>query len=105
MVQLFDLNNNSSAETKKQCNSYDTMQDKFVELSFRSVRRTIPDIYICNLAMADLVHVLGMPFLIHQWARGGEWVLGSTLCTITTSLDSCNQFACCAIMAAMSLDR
>ncbi|XP_055491859.1 melanin-concentrating hormone receptor 2 [Leucoraja erinacea] len=71
----------------------------------RSVRRTIPDIYICNLAMADLVHVLGMPFLIHQWARGGEWVLGSTLCTITTSLDSCNQFACCAIMAAMSLDR
>ncbi|XP_051881080.1 melanin-concentrating hormone receptor 2 [Pristis pectinata] len=71
----------------------------------RSVRRTIPDIYICNLAVADLVHVIGMPFLIHQWARKGEWVLGSTVCTIITSLDSCNQFACCAIMTAMSLDR
>ncbi|XP_067839949.1 melanin-concentrating hormone receptor 2 [Heptranchias perlo] len=71
----------------------------------RSVRKTIPDIYICNLAVADLVHIIGMPFLIHQWARGGEWVFGSTLCTIITSLDSCNQFACCAIMTAMSLDR
>ncbi|XP_038655445.1 melanin-concentrating hormone receptor 2 isoform X2 [Scyliorhinus canicula] len=71
----------------------------------RSVQKTIPDIYICNLAVADLVHVIGMPFLIHQWAQGGEWVFGSTLCTIITSLDNCNQFSCCAIMTAMSLDR
>ncbi|XP_030051518.1 melanin-concentrating hormone receptor 2 isoform X2 [Microcaecilia unicolor] len=71
----------------------------------RSRRKTIPDIYICNLAVADLVHVVGMPFLIHQWARSGEWVFGSPLCTIITSLDTCNQFACSAIMTAMSLDR
>ncbi|XP_072405731.1 melanin-concentrating hormone receptor 2 isoform X2 [Chiloscyllium punctatum] len=71
----------------------------------RSVRKTIPDIYICNLAVADLVHIIGMPFLIHQWAQGGKWVFGSTLCTTITSLDSCNQFSCCAIMTAMSLDR
>ncbi|CAH2252496.1 melanin-concentrating hormone receptor 2 [Pelobates cultripes] len=71
----------------------------------RSRRKTIPDIYICNLAVADLVHIIGMPFLIHQWARGGEWVFGSALCTIITSLDTCNQFACTAIMTAMSLDR
>nr|XP_033795887.1 melanin-concentrating hormone receptor 2 isoform X2 [Geotrypetes seraphini] len=71
----------------------------------RSRRKTIPDIYICNLAVADLVHVIGMPFLIHQWARSGEWVFGSPLCTIITSLDTCNQFACSAIMTAMSLDR
>ncbi|KAG8444729.1 hypothetical protein GDO86_009774 [Hymenochirus boettgeri] len=71
----------------------------------RSRRKTIPDIYICNLAIADLVHIIGMPFLIHQWARGGEWVFGGPLCTIITSLDTCNQFACTAIMTAMSLDR
>ncbi|XP_043920950.1 melanin-concentrating hormone receptor 2 [Protopterus annectens] len=71
----------------------------------RSRRKTIPDIYICNLAVADLVHIIGMPFLIHQWARGGAWVFGSALCTIITSLDTCNQFACSAIMTAMSLDR
>ncbi|XP_069462638.1 melanin-concentrating hormone receptor 2 isoform X2 [Ambystoma mexicanum] len=70
-----------------------------------SRRKTIPDIYICNLAIADLVHIIGMPFLIHQWARGGEWVFGSPLCTIITTLDTCNQFACSAIMTAMSLDR
>ncbi|NXP45285.1 MCHR2 protein, partial [Heliornis fulica] len=71
----------------------------------RTQKKTIPDIYICNLAVADLVHIIGMPFLIHQWARGGEWVFGSPLCTIITSLDTCNQFTCSAIMTAMSLDR
>ncbi|CAM4532738.1 unnamed protein product [Lepidochelys olivacea] len=71
----------------------------------RSRKKTIPDIYIGNLAVADLVHIIGMPFLIHQWARGGEWVFGSPLCTIITSLDTCNQFACSAIMTVMSLDR
>ncbi|XP_066478821.1 melanin-concentrating hormone receptor 2 [Tiliqua scincoides] len=71
----------------------------------RSRKKSIPDIYICNLAVADLVHITGMPFLIHQWALGGEWVFGSPLCTIITSLDTCNQFACSAIMTVMSLDR
>ncbi|NXL09540.1 MCHR2 protein, partial [Mesembrinibis cayennensis] len=71
----------------------------------RTRKKTIPDIYICNLAVADLVHIIGMPFLIHQWARGGEWVFGSPFCTIITSLDTCNQFTCSAIMTAMSLDR
>ncbi|XP_028834887.1 melanin-concentrating hormone receptor 2 isoform X2 [Denticeps clupeoides] len=60
---------------------------------------------MCNLAVADLVHVTVMPFLIHQWARGGHWVFGSTLCTIITSMDNCNQVACAAVMTAMSLDR
>ncbi|KAM6432678.1 melanin-concentrating hormone receptor 2 [Rhynochetos jubatus] len=71
----------------------------------RTRKKTIPDIYICNLAIADLVHITVMPFLTHQWARGGEWVFGSPLCTIITSLDTCNQFTCSAIMTAMSLDR
>uniref|UniRef100_A0A8V5GAE6 Uncharacterized protein n=1 Tax=Melopsittacus undulatus TaxID=13146 RepID=A0A8V5GAE6_MELUD len=71
----------------------------------RTQRKTIPDIYICNLAIVDLVHITGMPFLTHQWACGGEWVFGSPLCTIITSLDTCNQFMCSAIMTTMSLDR
>ncbi|KAM9563193.1 LOW QUALITY PROTEIN: melanin-concentrating hormone receptor 2 [Guaruba guarouba] len=66
-------------------------------------RKTIPDIYICNLAIADLVHIIALPFLTHQ-AHGGEWVFGR-LCTIITSLDTCNQFTCSDIMTAMSLDR
>ncbi|KAM5326227.1 LOW QUALITY PROTEIN: melanin-concentrating hormone receptor 2 [Glossophaga mutica] len=65
----------------------------------------ISGIYICNLAVADPVHVTGLPFLIHQWAWVGEWVLQGHLYTIITSLDTCNQFACSAIMTAMSVDR
>lgn len=74
-------------------------------LSCRSAKKTVPDVYVGNLAVADLVHVTVMPFLIHQWARGGHWVFGSSLCTIITSLDNCNQVACAAVMTAMSLDR
>ncbi|KAM6207031.1 LOW QUALITY PROTEIN: melanin-concentrating hormone receptor 2 [Sarcoramphus papa] len=70
----------------------------------RTWKKTIPDICICNLTIADLVHIISTPFLIHQWARGGE-VFGSPLCAIITSLDTCNQFTCSAIMIAMSLDR
>lgn len=83
--------------------------NKFFLFSFfffcRSAKKTVPDVYVGNLAVADLVHVTVMPFLIHQWARGGHWVFGSTLCTIITSLDNCNQVACAAVMTAMSLDR
>ena len=57
----------------------------------------IPDIFICSLAVADLVHIIGMPFIIYQWAWG-QWVFGGPLCRIITSLDTCNQFACHAIM-------
>ncbi|KFV90530.1 Melanin-concentrating hormone receptor 2, partial [Fulmarus glacialis] len=71
----------------------------------RTQKRTIPYIYNCNLVIADLVHIISMTFLIHQWARGGEWVFGSPLCTIITSLDACRQFTCSAIVTAMSLDR
>lgn len=71
----------------------------------RTTKKTIPDVYVCNLAVADVVHVTVMPFLIHQWARGGHWVFGSTLCTIITSIDNCNQVACSTLMTTLSLDR
>ncbi|NXK77922.1 MCHR2 protein, partial [Amazona guildingii] len=72
---------------------------------FRTQRKTIPDIYICNLAIADLIHIIAMPFLTHQRAHGGQWAFGSPLCTIITPLDTCNQFTCSDIMTPMSLDR
>uniref|UniRef100_A0A8C6DJ06 Melanin-concentrating hormone receptor 2 n=1 Tax=Moschus moschiferus TaxID=68415 RepID=A0A8C6DJ06_MOSMO len=78
----------------------------FPSMSFGSRKKTIPDIFICTLAVAGLVHIIGMPFLIHQWARGGQWVLGGgPLCRIITSLDTCNQFACRAILTVVSVDR
>ena len=65
----------------------------------------IPDIFICSLAVADLVHIIGMSFIIYQWVWGGQWVFGGPLCRIITSLDTCNQFAYHAIMTVMSVDR
>ncbi|XP_026699940.1 melanin-concentrating hormone receptor 2 [Athene cunicularia] len=67
----------------------------------RTQKKTLPDTSICNLAIADLSPITGMPFLIHQWAHGGKWVFIRPLHTIITSLDTCNQFTCSVIITAM----
>lgn len=54
--------------------------------------------------MADVVHITGMPFLIHQRLHGGDWIFGNTLCATITSLDICNQFTGSAVMTTMCLD-
>uniref|UniRef100_A0A8C5UFA7 G-protein coupled receptors family 1 profile domain-containing protein n=1 Tax=Malurus cyaneus samueli TaxID=2593467 RepID=A0A8C5UFA7_9PASS len=58
--------------------------------NFISPKENYPGIHIWNLAIAGLVHIIGMLFLIPQRACGGEEEFGSPLCTIITSLDTGN---------------
>lgn len=37
---------------------------------------SVPDIFIINLSMVDLLFLLGMPFLIHQLLGNGAWHFG-----------------------------
>nr|XP_060640409.1 melanin-concentrating hormone receptor 1-like [Anolis sagrei ordinatus] len=66
---------------------------------------SVPDIFIVNLSMVDLLFLLGMPFLIHQLLGNGAWQFGETMCTIITALDANSQFTSTYILTAMSLDR
>ncbi|XP_053132364.1 melanin-concentrating hormone receptor 1-like isoform X1 [Hemicordylus capensis] len=65
----------------------------------------VPDIFIINLSMVDLLFLLGMPFLIHQLLGNGAWHFGETMCTIITALDANSQFTSTYILTAMSIDR
>ncbi|KAG9343906.1 hypothetical protein JZ751_013293 [Albula glossodonta] len=68
-------------------------------------RQTVPDIFIFNLSIVDLLILLGMPFLIHQLVGNGSWRFGATMCTLITALDSNSQIVSTYILTVMTLDR
>ncbi|TKS91515.1 Melanin-concentrating hormone receptor 1 [Collichthys lucidus] len=68
-------------------------------------QHTVPDIFIFSLSIADLLFLLGMPFLIHQLVGNGSWCFGGTMCTVITALDSNSQIVSTYILTVMTLDR
>ncbi|KAM8771852.1 melanin-concentrating hormone receptor 1 [Acanthopagrus schlegelii] len=68
-------------------------------------KQTVPDIFILNLSIVDLLFLFGMPFLIHQLLGNGTWHFGEAMCTVITALDSNSQIVSTYILTAMTLDR
>ncbi|XP_048411242.1 melanin-concentrating hormone receptor 1-like isoform X2 [Stegostoma tigrinum] len=68
-------------------------------------KHTVPDIFIFNLSLVDLLFLLGMPFLIHQLVGNGTWHFGAAMCTIITTMDSHSQITSTYILTVMSFDR
>ncbi|XP_061584794.1 melanin-concentrating hormone receptor 1 [Cololabis saira] len=68
-------------------------------------KQTVPDIFILNLSIVDLLFLLGMPFLIHQLLGNGTWHFGAAMCRVITALDSNSQIVSTYILTAMTLDR
>ncbi|TFK07304.1 tRNA pseudouridine(38/39) synthase-like [Platysternon megacephalum] len=57
----------------------------------------VPDIFIINLSVMDLLFPLGMPFMIHQLMGNRIWHFGETM-------DANCQFTSTYILTAMSID-
>ncbi|XP_054634006.1 melanin-concentrating hormone receptor 1 [Dunckerocampus dactyliophorus] len=68
-------------------------------------KQTVPDVFILNLSIVDVLFLLGMPFLIHQLLGNGTWRFGAAMCTVITALDSNSQIVSTYILTAMTLDR
>ncbi|XP_077173084.1 somatostatin receptor type 5 [Paroedura picta] len=66
--------------------------------------KTVTNIYILNLAVADVLFMLGLPFLATQNAIS-YWPFGSFLCSLVTAFDGINQFTSIFCLTVMSLDR
>ncbi|XP_007528130.1 somatostatin receptor type 5 [Erinaceus europaeus] len=66
--------------------------------------KTVTNIYILNLAVADVLFMLGLPFLATQYAVS-YWPFGSFLCRLVTTLDGINQFTSIFCLTVMSVDR
>ncbi|XP_048369076.1 melanin-concentrating hormone receptor 1-like [Sphaerodactylus townsendi] len=68
-------------------------------------QKVVSDIYILNLAVADLLFLVGMPFIIHQLLQEQGWVFGDFLCWAATTIDLNNQFSSVAIVTLLCIDR
>ncbi|TRY56345.1 hypothetical protein DNTS_034958 [Danionella cerebrum] len=68
-------------------------------------KQTVPDIFIFNLSVVDLLFLLGMPFLIHQLLGNGSWCFGATMCKVISAIDSNSQTVSTYILTVMTLDR
>lgn len=67
--------------------------------------KTIANIYIFNLAMADLLCLATLPLWAAYYAYGYNWLFGSVMCKISSSVLSLNMFASIFFITCMSMDR
>ncbi|XP_066279232.1 somatostatin receptor type 5-like [Branchiostoma lanceolatum] len=66
--------------------------------------RTVANSYILNLAIADELLLLSMPFLSVGYVTW-DWPFGPVMCKLVFSADSVNMFASVFCLTAMSIDR
>ncbi|XP_068605642.1 somatostatin receptor type 2-like [Brachionichthys hirsutus] len=66
--------------------------------------KTVTNIYILNLAVADVLFMLGLPFVATQLALV-HWPFGPVLCRVVMTVDSLNQFTSIFCLMVMSIDR
>jgi len=75
----------------------------YVVLRF-SKMQTVTNMYIFNLAIADEMFLIGLPFLIAT-VRYQYWPFGLKICQIYMTTTSINQFTSSLLLTVMSADR
>lgn len=62
-------------------------------------------IYMMNLAFADLLFGLLLPFRIAYHYNGSDWIYGGAMCRVVTAAFYCNMYCSVLLMMCISLDR
>ncbi|XP_048377267.2 somatostatin receptor type 5-like isoform X2 [Stegostoma tigrinum] len=65
---------------------------------------SVTNLYILNLAIADELFMIGLPFLAIQNALS-YWPFGSLMCRLVMTVDGINQFTSIFCLTVMSIDR
>lgn len=66
--------------------------------------KTVTNIYILNLALADELYILGIPFL-GTYSVLSYWPFGNFFCKVCLTADAMSQFASTYCLTVMSIDR
>lgn len=66
---------------------------------------SVPDVYLGNLALANLVMVLCLPFWTVTIAQDYEWSFGQRLCKLINTAISMNYFCSILFLVLVSVDR
>ncbi|XP_068573902.1 C-C chemokine receptor type 6 [Cebidichthys violaceus] len=65
--------------------------------------KTMTDVYLYNVAMADLIFVVALPFIIYNEQH--SWLMGSVICKMLRSAYSINLYSGMLLLACISGDR
>ncbi len=65
--------------------------------------KTMTDVYLVNVSVADLIFVVALPFIIHNEQHG--WLMGRVACKIFRSAYSINLYSGMILLACISGDR
>ncbi|XP_051985093.1 lysophosphatidic acid receptor 6-like [Xyrauchen texanus] len=68
------------------------------------LKKSVPVIYMANLALSDLLFTLSLPFRIIYFAKG-HWTLGNMLCMIPGTLFAVNLYSSSLFITLISVDR
>nr|XP_033801876.1 type-2 angiotensin II receptor [Geotrypetes seraphini] len=74
-------------------------------LCLHNGRKTVANIYMLNLAIADFLFLATLPLWATYYAFGFSWLFGLMMCKISSSLLCVNLFASIFFITCMSMDR
>ncbi|XP_028905175.1 C-C chemokine receptor type 8-like [Ornithorhynchus anatinus] len=72
-------------------------------LAVHKKQRSTTDVYLLNLAVADLLFVLCLPFLVHDYLD--QWVFGNWMCKLVSGVHYLGFFSSVFFITLMSVDR
>ncbi|XP_026232296.1 G-protein coupled receptor 1 [Anabas testudineus] len=72
--------------------------------AFKS-KKTVNSVWLLNLAMADFVFVLFLPFFIDYILRDFHWGFGKAMCKINSFVSVMNMYASVLFLTVLSIDR
>ncbi|XP_056244873.1 chemerin-like receptor 2 [Seriola aureovittata] len=72
--------------------------------AFKS-KKTVNSVWLLNLAMADFVFVLFLPFYIDYILRDFHWDFGVALCKLNSFVSMMNMYASVLFLTVLSIDR
>ncbi|XP_006007909.1 type-1 angiotensin II receptor [Latimeria chalumnae] len=67
--------------------------------------KTVANIFLFNLALADMIFLITLPLWAAYTAMGYHWPFGNCLCKISTALVSYNLYATMFLLTCLSIDR
>ncbi|XP_076601666.1 C-C chemokine receptor type 9a [Chaetodon auriga] len=75
----------------------------WIYLNFRRRLKTMTDVYLLNLAVADLLFLITLPLWAAEALHG--WNFGSVLCKLNSALYRVNLFSSTLLLTCISVDR
>ncbi|XP_062974396.1 C-X-C chemokine receptor type 1-like [Elgaria multicarinata webbii] len=72
-------------------------------ITYNKANRSVTDVYLLNLAIADLLFALSLPMLAVYQVH--EWIFGTAMCKLISALKEVNFYSGILLLAFISIDR